>query len=81
MRKRVQSFISVLCALALLLGCVPAAMAESTTVRTMVLVPPDSSEITGSTEAAKLAANAIRTKAPTTRFTRAGGMMIARNIP
>ena len=30
MRKRVQSFISVLCALALLLGCVPAAMAEST---------------------------------------------------
>ena len=30
MRKRVQSFISVLCALALLLGCVPMAMAEST---------------------------------------------------
>ncbi len=30
MRKRVQSFISVLCALALLLGCMPMAMAEST---------------------------------------------------
>ena len=30
MRKRVQSFISVLCALALLLGCAPLAMAEST---------------------------------------------------
>ena len=62
-------------------GYFTAAIAESTTVKRMVLVPPDSSEITGSTEAAKLAAKASRTKAPTTRFTRAGGMMIARNMP
>lgn len=38
MRKRVQSIISVLCALALLLGCMPAAMAESVTAVTLSVI-------------------------------------------
>ena len=58
-----------------------AAAAEMATVKIMVRVPPDNAEMPGRYSQVKLSTKLMTTSAATMRFLRAGGMMIAKNIP